>query len=154
LVFFPGQAPQGAVWRVESRLKADTAFEASRTSTLGTSAMKNSTRVVPLFVFFGLVGSVGFASAQTPPAAASAPMTAQQSKMGQCNQQAKGKTGDERKAFMKTCLSAKSDVKAEVKADEKPTQQNKMKACNAGASDQKLTGEPRKAFMKDCLSKK
>ena len=39
-------------------------------------------------------------------AAASAPMTAQQSRMGDCNKKATGKTGDERKAFMKSCLSA------------------------------------------------
>jgi hypothetical protein len=32
--------------------------------------------------------------------------TAQQSKMKTCNADAKGKTGDERKAFMKTCLSS------------------------------------------------
>ena len=33
--------------------------------------------------------------------------TAQQSKMKECNANAKGKKGDERKAFMKECLSAK-----------------------------------------------
>ena len=32
--------------------------------------------------------------------------SAQQGKMKQCNADAKGKTGDERKAFMKSCLSA------------------------------------------------
>jgi len=32
---------------------------------------------------------------------------AQQQRMAQCNQDATGKTGDERKAFMKDCLSAK-----------------------------------------------
>ena len=31
--------------------------------------------------------------------------TAQQSKMGECNKQATGKKGDDRKAFMKECLS-------------------------------------------------
>ena len=40
------------------------------------------------------------------PAAASAP-TGQPSRMKTCNDEAKGKTGDERKAFMKTCLSNK-----------------------------------------------
>ena len=71
--------------------------------------------------------------------AADAP-TAQQSKMGTCNKEAADKTGDERKAFMKTCLSAK-----------KETQQSKMKTCNASAKGQK--GDERKAFMKECLSK-
>ena len=71
---------------------------------------------------------------------ASAPMGKQQSKMGDCNKDAGDKKGDERKAFMKTCLSAK-----------KPTQQDKMKSCNADATGKK--GDDRKAFMKECLSK-
>ena len=62
---------------------------------------------------------------------------AQQDRMAQCNKDAEGKTGDARKAFMKTCLSAK-----------KPTpQQAKMKACNADAAGK--TGDDRKAFMKN-----
>jgi hypothetical protein len=32
-----------------------------------------------------------------------------------------------------------------------PPQQEKMKACNAKAGDQKLEGDARKAFMSDCL---
>lgn len=32
--------------------------------------------------------------------------TTQQSKMAMCNKEATGKSGDDRKAFMKTCLSA------------------------------------------------
>ncbi|MFO1273052.1 MAG: PsiF family protein [Rubrivivax sp.] len=66
--------------------------------------------------------------------------TAQQNKMADCNKEAGDKKGDERKAFMKTCLSAK-----------KQTQQDKMKACNKDAGDKK--GDERKAFMKECLSK-
>ena len=65
--------------------------------------------------------------------------TTQQSKMGACNKDAEGKKGDERKAFMKECLSAK-----------KATQQDKMKTCNKDASGKK--GDERKAFMKTCLS--
>lgn len=81
--------------------------------------------------------------------AASAPMadkmaTAQQSKMATCNKDAGAKKGDERKAFMKECLSAKADGRA--------AQQEKMKACNASAADKK--GDARKAYMKECLSKK
>ena len=34
-------------------------------------------------------------------------LTPQQSKMASCNKDATGKKGDERKAFMKTCLSGK-----------------------------------------------
>ncbi|MBN3789065.1 PsiF family protein [Burkholderia sp. Ac-20353] len=68
----------------------------------------------------------------------------QQDKMKACNAQAAGKSGDERKAFMKDCLSAKP-------AAAKPmTQQDKMKACNKDAAGKK--GDERKAFMKGCLS--
>lgn len=66
--------------------------------------------------------------------------TAQQNKMSQCNKDAGDKKGDERKAFMKTCLSAK-----------KETQQDKMKACNKDAGDKKLAGDERKKFMSNCL---
>ena len=66
--------------------------------------------------------------------------TAQQTKMGTCNTEAGDKKGDERKAFMKTCLSAKP-----------VTQQNKMKTCNVDAGDKK--GDERKAFMSQCLKK-
>lgn len=66
---------------------------------------------------------------------------AQRERMTQCNADAKDKTGDERKAFMKDCLGAK-----------KMSQQDKMKTCNADAKGK--TGDERKAFMKDCLSAK
>ena len=72
--------------------------------------------------------------------AASAPMGKQQTKMGECNASAKDMKGDERKGFMKTCLSAKKA----------PTQQMKMKTCNADAKGK--AGDQRKAFMKECLS--
>ena len=68
--------------------------------------------------------------------------TNQQSKMATCNKEAGDMKGDERKAFMKECLSAKPAPAM--------TQQNKMKACNADAKDMK--GDARKAFMKECLS--
>jgi hypothetical protein len=74
--------------------------------------------------------------------AASAPMGKQQTKMAECNKDAADKKGDERKAFMKSCLSNK-----------KMTQQEKMKACNADPQAKETKGDARKAFMKECLSK-
>ena len=68
-------------------------------------------------------------------------MTKQQSKMGTCNTQAGEKKGDDRKSFMKECLSA-----------EKVSQQDKMKKCNADASATAKKGDERKSFMKKCLS--
>jgi hypothetical protein len=61
--------------------------------------------------------------------------TAQQAKMTQCNQEAAGMKGDERKAFMSKCLKA--------------TRQEKMTSCNKEAGDMK--GDERKAFMSKCL---
>ncbi|MFO2463307.1 PsiF family protein [Pseudomonas sp. 15FMM2] len=94
---------------------------------------------VPLLMIGLLLCSQGFAA------------TAQQNKMTTCNAEASTKTlkGDERKAFMKTCLSAPAanDAKALT------PQQQKMKDCNASAKTQALTGDARKTFMSTCLKK-
>jgi len=73
---------------------------------------------------------------------------AQQDKMKSCNAEAKEKSlkGDERKAFMKSCLSKDGGTTAA-----KTTQQQKMKDCNAEAKDKSLKGDERKKFMSSCL---
>lgn len=71
--------------------------------------------------------------------------TAQQSKMGACAADGKGKKGDEYKAFMKECLSAKKEAAAPA------TQQGKMKVCASEGKGKK--GDEYKSFMKQCLSK-
>ena len=72
----------------------------------------------------------------------------QQTKMTGCNADAKAKnlTGDDRKTFMKTCLSAAPPPAAPMNS-----QQMKMKTCNADAKTQNLTGDARKQFMSNCL---
>lgn len=87
----------------------------------------------------GLTLSFGAAHAATP----------QQTKMATCNKEATGKTGDERKAFMKECLSAKPAAAAD--APKGTTQQQKMKTCNAEAKG--LKGDERKKQMSECLKK-
>ncbi len=78
---------------------------------------------------------------------------AQQNKMKTCNADADAKgfsgegKGDQRKAFMKECLSAKSG-----KAAPGATQQNKMTTCNKDAKAKNLAGDERKKFMRECLS--
>ncbi len=91
----------------------------------------------------GLTLSFGLLSA--PVHAADGDKTAQQSKMGMCNKDAGEKKGDERKAFMKQCLSAKKEKSPQA------AQQGKMKSCNVEAKGKK--GDDRKSFMKECLSK-
>ena len=116
--------------------------------------MKNFLTLLAL----GLSLSLGVARAADAPAA----KTPQQNKMGMCNKDAVGKKGDERKAFMKQCLSNKSAAVPATPAtpatpasasDMKNSQQGKMTSCNKDAGKKKLKGDARKAFMKDCLSK-
>ncbi|MEY4737471.1 MAG: hypothetical protein RL302_1790 [Pseudomonadota bacterium] len=90
-------------------------------------------------VALGLTMAMGAAHA----ADAAAP-TAQQSKMKTCNVEAKDMKGDERKAKMKECLSAKP-------AAAPATQQSKMKTCNVEAKGMK--GDERKKHMSECLKK-
>lgn len=73
--------------------------------------------------------------------------TPQQTKMAECNKEAGDKKGDERKAFMKTCLSARKAAPA----DARTAQQEKMKSCNQEAAGKK--GDERKQFMSECLKK-
>ncbi|PRA30703.1 MULTISPECIES: PsiF family protein [Pseudomonas] len=72
--------------------------------------------------------------------------TAQQNKMTTCNADATTKAlkGDERKAFMSTCLKA-------APAKTLTPQQQKMKDCNASAKTKALAGDARKTFMSTCL---
>jgi hypothetical protein len=91
---------------------------------------------------------------------------AQQEKMKACNKEAGDKQikGEERKKFMKECLSAKPAAEPGAAAtpaataaapaagsDAKKAQQEKMKACNKEAGDKQLKGPERKKFMSDCL---
>jgi hypothetical protein len=72
-------------------------------------------------------------------------LTPQQQRMKDCNAQAGDKKGDERKAFMSTCLKGSTTAAAPT------TQQQKMKTCNADATAKKLTGDARKSYMSTCL---
>ena len=75
-----------------------------------------------------------FAAVATPAFAENA----QQERMKTCNTKAGDKKGDERKTFMKDCLSA-----------EKKTYDTKMGACNTKSKGMK--GDERKKFMSDCM---
>jgi len=83
--------------------------------------------------------ALGFA-ALAAQAADKAP-TAQQSKMATCNKDAGDKKGDERKAFMKECLSGKAGDAAPANA-----------ACEKSAADKKLHGAAAKAHIKKCTA--
>jgi len=104
-----------------------------------------------------------------PPEGAQKPVTPQQQRMRDCNVQAQGMKGQERKDFMKQCLSGKQaenkaareerreEVREERKAERsaaQSSQQERMKACNVEAGARELKGDARKAFMSECLKAK
>ncbi len=97
--------------------------------------MRNLGSVLVMTLFAPFCVVTPFSLADTP----------QQEKMKNCNAQATDKKGDERKAFMKECLSAKP-MKATT------AQQEKMKVCNKEAAGKELKGDERKKFMSSCLS--
>ena len=73
--------------------------------------------------------------------AASTGTNSQQDKMTACNAQAGDKKGDERKAFMKTCLSAKAPEPA------KP--ESRMAMCNKKTAG--LKGDERNKAQSECM---
>ena len=52
------------------------------------------------------------------------------------------------------CLVHIGGLAAEPKAADKPSQQSRMKTCNADAKAKSLKGDERKAFMSECLKAK
>lgn len=122
--------------------------------------MSMSLRLLAVSAAFAFAGAT---FAATPPAAAAAPTkphTAQQQRMVDCNKQATGKKGAERKTFMSTCLKGGSTAAAATPAAAAPAaaapsakqaQQDKMKTCNADAKTKALKGAERKTFMSTCL---
>jgi hypothetical protein len=79
------------MFKLQSAFKAST----SKSSTLKPLAFAT------LALVFAAPVSSAFAADQKP-------MSPQQKKMSSCSKDAKGKSGDERRAFMKKCLSAKA----------------------------------------------
>ena len=70
--------------------------------------------------------------------------TPQQDKMKACNAEAKGKKGDERKAFMKECLSGGAAAA--------PAADATAAACEKSAADKKLHGAAAKSHIKKCAA--
>ena len=87
----------------------------------------------------GVFAADAAASAGAP--AASKPLTKQQQKMADCSSANKGKTGDDYKNGVKTCLKAENNPL---------TQQEKMSACSKANKGKK--GDDYKAGVKACLS--
>jgi len=52
------------------------------------------------------------------------------------------------------CLAHAASFAADTQAADKPSQQNRMKTCNADAKSKGLKGDARKGFMSECLKAK
>ena len=110
--------------------------------------MSISLRLLVISAAFAFAGASFAATPQASTTAPAKPRTAQQQRMADCNKQATGKKGDERKAFMSSCLKGQVTAAA---PSAKTAQQEKMKACNADAKTKALKGAERKSFMSTCL---
>lgn len=123
--------------------------------------MHVSFRVFAASAAIALAG-VAFSASAAPAQAAKtdAPaahkLSTQQQRMVDCNKEATGKKGAERKAFMSSCLKGEHAAAAAPAAmtpapAAKVTQQERMKTCSADAKTKALKGADRKAFMSTCL---
>lgn len=115
------------------------------TKLLLTASLLGGLAAMPAYSATGTAGAKAEASTTAPKA-----KTAQQERMTTCNKDATGKKGDERKAFMSSCL--KGETAASGK--ELTASQQRMKTCNADAKTKDLKGDQRKAFMSTCLKAK
>lgn len=96
-------------------------------------------KLAVVMISFALATGTAFAADDTkadkPKKEPSAAQKAQQTRMKDCNAQATGKTGDDRKAFMKQCLSGAHAMAS---------------GCEAQATGKKLTGTEKVSFIKKC----
>lgn len=102
------------------------------------------TLAAALFLFAGSVQSAD------PAPAAGKKLTTSQQRMADCNKDAAGKKGPERRDFMRECMHGGNAPAATPPA----SPQNRMKDCNKQAGEKALKGPDRKAFMSECLKAK
>jgi len=103
--------------------------------------------ILPIIAALFLAAGLAQAADEKKPDAAPAAkkeLSSSQQRMVDCNKEATGKTGPERRDFMRQCMHGDKAGGG--------TQQNRMKECNKEAGDKK--GAERKAFMSECLKKK
>ncbi len=97
--------------------------------------MKLAVALISLALATGSVFAAEEKKADAPKKEPSAAQKAQQDKMKMCNEKAAGKKGDERKAFMKDCLSGGNAAPS---------------ACEGQAAEKKLAGAAKSSFVKKC----
>ena len=108
------------------------------------------TLIATLLLTAGLAQAADEKKVEAAPPAAKKELSSSQQRMVDCNKEATGKKGAERKSFMSQCM--KGDKASAETGAGAGTQQNRMKECNKEATGKK--GDERKAFMSECLKKK
>lgn len=96
--------------------------------------MKLAVALISLALAAGSAFAADEKKTDAPKKEPSAAQKAQQEKMKACNEKATGKKGDERKAFMKECLSGGTTPSA----------------CEGQATEKKLAGAAKASFVKKC----
>ena len=109
-------------------------------------------------LYLGLAFSVGpvhAADGDAPKKEPSPAQKAQRERMKTCNAEAKEKAlkRDERKAFMKGCLSSgKSAASVGPASRSRTDKKAKTEACQKEAKEKSLQGDARKAFVSECVA--
>jgi len=101
--------------------------------------------IAALFLSSGLAQAADAPKADAAAPAAEKKLSSSQQRMADCNKEAAGKKGPERRDFMRQCMHG---------GDAPATPQNRMKDCNKQAGEKALKGPERKAFMSECLKAK
>lgn len=97
--------------------------------------MKLAVAVISLALVAGTAFAAEDQKADKPKKEPSAAQKAQQDRMRNCNAEATGKTGEERKVFMKQCLSGGHAT---------------VSGCETQAAEKKLSGAAKTSFLKKC----
>lgn len=110
--------------------------------------------IAALFLSSGLAHAADIAKADAATPAVEKKLTPSQQRMADCNKEAKGKKGQERRDFMSQCLRAGKSAVAPAAAVSEAKKPQRMKDCNQRAGEKALKGPERKAFMSECLKAK
>lgn len=109
--------------------------------------------IAALFLAAGLAQAADAKKADAAAPAAEKKLSSSQQRMADCNKEAAGKKGPERRDFMRQCMHGGS-APATPPAGAKMSQQDRMRDCNKQAGEKALRGPDRKAFMSECLKGK
>jgi hypothetical protein len=111
-------------------------------------------KILLAFLAAMVLSSQAYAAEENAKKEPTAAQKAQREKMKTCNQEAKQKElkGEERKVFMRGCLSKSGEGSTAKPAKSgKIASKEKAEQCKLAAQEQKLKGDERKTYLATCL---